>query len=163
MACVFNQFPDNLQQLNVLREAAFFFFFFYIQTMLWRWMRGKMDGSSISRWCWWQRRNSDATNGQSTPTHKVHPPADQTVEVLGAVPRGNHVDDPVRWSTLRLTVTVSWSTRNIFSWCLRRMNCQWCVLMYISVYCNTPLLFPNKNQKVVLPFHLANHTNFHHT
>ena len=39
---------------------------------------------------------SDRGEIPTLPTAKVHPPADQTVQVLGAVPRGNHVDDHVR-------------------------------------------------------------------
>ena len=59
---------------------------------------------------------SDRGETPTLPTAKVHQPAHQTVQVLGAVPRGNHVDDN--------HVTVRWSTRNIFPWCLRRVNYQ---------------------------------------
>ena len=38
--------------------------------------------------------SSDTGETSTLPTAKVHPPADQTVQVLGAVPRGNHIDDP---------------------------------------------------------------------
>ena len=47
---------------------------------------------------WMDRRYpgdaSDRGETPTLPTAKVHPPADQTIQVLGAVPRGNHVDDP---------------------------------------------------------------------
>ena len=47
---------------------------------------------------WEDRRYpGDASERGETPplpTAKVYPSADQTVQVLGAVPRGNHVDDP---------------------------------------------------------------------
>ena len=38
--------------------------------------------------------SSDRGETPTLPTAKIHPTADQTVQVLGAVPRGNHVDDP---------------------------------------------------------------------
>ena len=47
---------------------------------------------------WEDRRYPGDTNKKgetpTLPTVKVHPSADQNVHVLGAVPRGNHIDDP---------------------------------------------------------------------
>ena len=48
--------------------------------------------------CYIKRRRYDAGNRGETatlPTTKVHPPADETLQVLGAVPRANDFDDPV--------------------------------------------------------------------
>ena len=43
---------------------------------------------------WYPGDASERVETPTLPTAKVHPSADQTVQVLGAVSRGNHVDDP---------------------------------------------------------------------
>ena len=65
-----------------------FFFFVFKQCF----EDGCVGGLNVRRY------PGDASDRGETPTlpkAKVHPPADQTVQVFGAVPRGNHVDDPV--------------------------------------------------------------------